>query len=451
MKSLKAGKHIHIIGVGGISMSGIAKWCISEGFEVSGSDKTYSETIDELKVLGIRAYVGSREEEIKAADTIVYSSAVPECDAELLCARNTGKIVYERHAFLAEIGKEFNNVIAVGGTHGKTTTTALTATMFLEDGKNFSAHLGGESLDLGGNFYIGGKDYFISEACEYKQSLLSFTPDCAVVLNVESDHPDCYESIEALRQTFAKFVDNTQKNGFIVINGALEYLNFHKCTNAHMLTFGYEQSFDCYAANISEHGGKCEYDVFFKQEYYGRIKSSLYGRHNIMNTLAAITVAECNGIERSAAIRAAKKFRGVKRRFEFVKMVNGARVVLDYAHHPSEITATIETAKKLSYRNLRVYFQPHTYSRTAKFFNEFAAAFSGVDDLSFVATYPARETPEMGKSAFELSYFVNANIAEAKYYDNLISAAAGISATAMPDDLILILGAGDIADIVKLL
>ncbi|MEG1985955.1 MAG: UDP-N-acetylmuramate--L-alanine ligase [Clostridia bacterium] len=450
MKNPFIGKNIHLIGIGGISMSGLAKWCNANDMTVSGSDVHHSETLIELQELGINAYAGSNVSIAGLADIVVYSSAISEGDAELCFCRAKKIVCFERHRFLGIVASLYNEVIAVSGTHGKTTVTGLLSTIFKRAEKSFTAHIGGDVKDLNGNFYMSGEEYFITEACEYKHSFLSLQPNTIIILNVESDHPDCYNALSDLEDTFTKFVSNMQNDGLIVINRDVDYRNLHICTNTHMLTYGFDAEADCYATNILEYLGKCEYDVILNKEHFCHIKSNMFGRHNILNALAAILTANYYGVSKQNIIETIETFKGIKRRFEFVGEVNGARIVIDYAHHPSEIVATLDAAKKMQYRNLRVYFQPHTYSRTKKYFDEFANAFENVDELSIVSTYPARETPDMGATAFELFYYINTCVQDAKYFDTLMAVATNILKTAMPDDLILILGAGDIAEVAKL-
>lgn len=442
---------IHFIGVGGISMSALAKWCALTGYRVSGSDRNYSGILNDLGALGIYTYVGINEAVAASADTVVYTSAVSADNPELAAARRAGVKALERHVFLGEMQKAFDKVIAVSGTHGKTTVTALISAVFKKAEMSFTAHIGGEAADLNGNLYAAGKDFFVTEACEYRRNFLSLNPDCTVILNIESDHPDCYGDIGELTDSFAEFVKNTRGGGIIVLNDNIAPENLHICKNKHMLTFGLNESSYCRAENISEHSGICEYDVYIKGEFFARVRPRLAGRHNIFNALAAITVCSYYGVDKKSIVSALEHFGGVKRRFELVKRINGADIILDYAHHPSEIKATLAAAKAVSKGEVKAYFQPHTYTRTDKYFDEFASCFTDADEISLLPTYPARETADMGRTAFELFYYINSNIREVSYFDNFLDAAANILKTARPDDLVLILGAGDINEIINLI
>lgn len=432
-------------------MSALAKLYKSLGNEVSGSDGEYSAVLSELNDLGINAYVGSDTTIATMADVVIYSSAIPKGDVELSVCLNKGIPCYERHTFLGKTAHNFQNTIAVSGTHGKTTTTGIIGAIFKNANLSATCHVGGKVKDLGGNFYGGGNKYFITEACEYKRSFLSLEPDVAVVLNVEPDHPDCYSDLPELIAAFAEFVGKVRKGGLVVVNSAIEYSYLHICEDVHIKTIGYDNTSDYYAENICNHLGRCEFDAYSGGNFYAHINLALYGRHNILNALSAIAVADFYNVDKNVVAKTLEEFGGIERRFDFLGEVNGAKIYSDYAHHPSEIEATLATAKQTNPRNLKVFFQPHTYSRTAKYFEAFSRAFRFADEISFVKTYAARETPDNGKTAFDLFYYVNANIQDARYFDALIDVATYIVSTAMPDDMILLMGAGDIEKVAQML
>lgn len=432
-------------------MSALAKLYKSLGNEISGSDGEYSAVLSELNDLGINAYVGSDITIATQADIVVYSSAILKDDVELIACIKRGISCFERHIFLGKTARNFENVIAVSGTHGKTTTTGLIGAIFKNAELSATSHVGGKVKDLGGNFYGKGDKYFITEACEYKRSFLSLEPDVAVVLNIEPDHPDCYSDLPELIAAFAEFVGKVRKGGLVVVNSAIEYSYLHICEDVHIKTIGFDNTSDYYAGNIIHHNGRCEFDAYSGENFYAHIKLALYGRHNILNALASIAVAEFYKIDIKYVVKTLEEFKGIERRFEFLGELNGAKVYSDYAHHPSEIEATLSTAKQTQHRNLRVFFQPHTYSRTAKYFEAFSRAFKLADEISFIKTYAARETPDSGKTAFDLFYYVNANVQDARYFDALIDVAAYIVSTAMPDDMIMLLGAGDIEKVAQML
>lgn len=432
-------------------MSGLAKWAKSEGAEVSGSDAVFSDTLIELADLGIKAYAGSNAAVVKAADFVVYTSSIADDDAEIIAAKSAGVPLVKRQDFLGALSRGFKRVIAVSGTHGKTTTTALLACVYSFSNKKFTAHIGGTVPSLGGNFIIKGTSTFITEACEYRESFLSLSPTTAIILNMEADHPDCYADLSLLVNAFKKFALKTRKDGFIVVNGDINYSILEVPEGVHMFTFGFSHMCDCYADNIIEHKGICEYDVVINKKTFAHIRSPLMGHHNIYNVLACALAAHLNGVSASNIAGGVENFKGVKRRFEDCGRVNGARVIHDYAHHASEINAVLRVARELTEGNLRVYFQPHTFSRTAKYFDNFVEVLSGADELCLLKTYAAREKENQGKSAFDLFMDLEQKVKHISYFQDILTAAAHLSATAMPADTVLILGAGDIVDMCKLL
>lgn len=445
-------KHIHFIGAGGISVSALIKLSLKLGAKVTGSDAVGGSYLDCLNSLGAKIYVGSRPEAVKSADLVVYSLAIPETDPEMMTARELDIPMLNRAQYLGNLSTLYDKIIAVSGTHGKTTTTALISAVCKNALLHCSAHIGGEVKDLGGNYYFNGFDYFITEACEYKKSLLELCPDYGVILNVESDHPDCYKTLSELYDTFNNFLSNTLvKNGIPVINGDSKYFKTLKSSNyySHMqsdaydsiLTFGLEHTNTCYAVNLTEKNGLYSFDVMLNNCLYGHINSTLYGHHNIYNLLCSVLVCAHIGIDKYVILDTLNKFSGVSRRFENLGEINGASVILDYAHHPSEIVASIEAAKHLTTKKLIVYFQPHTYSRTDKYFDDFIESLLDADELHLVKTFPARETPVMGRSAKDL-YEAILKRKKCIYHDDIKEAEASLY-KAQKNQLILLLGAGD--------
>lgn len=446
-----SGKKVHFIGVGGASMSALIRWAKSYGAEVSGSDGAYSKTLSGLIEDGFDVYVGTDENRIPDVDIVVYTSAVSDENPELSRARTLKKTVVERHDFLGLLSENFKKVIAVSGTHGKTTVTSLIAAILKNSGKKFTAHIGGFSNDLGGNFVRTGDEILVTEACEYKGHFLSLHPDILAILNVECDHPDCINTLSDALSLFAEFARNVPNNGLIIKNSNVKYCDLHICKNVHIENFGGADA-KWQAENIYSHGGICEYDILRNREYYMRVRPALFGRHNVKNVLAAVAVCDALSIDKNVMKEALENFKGVKRRLEKTGEVNGADVYVDYAHHPSEITASISAIKPVAKNRLFVIFQPHTFSRTAKYFQEFALSFNAADEVWFVPTYPAREKESDGKTSFDLFRYVDENVRPAEYVKDFVTAAKKIKETARVGDVIMILGAGDvdiIADLLK--
>lgn len=431
-------------------MSALSRLCKALGFKVSGSDASYSETLEKLQEDDVFCYAGHNLEVVRRADAVVYTAAVPEDDEELRAAEEEGKIIIERGEFLGLAAAEFGKTVAVAGTHGKTTVTALTALLFKNAGLDFTAHIGGLANDLNGNYYSTGKEYFVTEACEYRKNFLHLNPDCAVVLNVEQDHPDCYKSLRELYEAFDGFLLNcARRNGRIIINGDCGYYKMHKCSYDNMRTFGFGSTNDCYPADMCVRGGKYSFDIYMDNSKYAHIDSNMYGRHNVLNALALALISEQFHIDKSVLIRTLNTFSGVSRRFEEIKTVNGARVFSDYAHHPDEIAATVSAAREAGAERVVLYFQPHTFSRTLKYADGFAAALAGADKVTVVKTYPARETPDQGMDGLELSRRVSLR-KRCGYVKSLMAVASDIALTAREGDFIILTGAGDI-DLVRYL
>ncbi len=420
-------KKVHFIGVLGSSMSNLALISKALGFSVSGSDKNDNSLLSNLKKKGIDAYLGADAKRVKSADLVVYSSAVPESDSELKSARKFNKQVLPRAEFLGELSSLFDKVIAVSGTHGKSTVTAMLGEIFSLADYAPCVHLGGAYKDFG-KFET---KYFITEACEYKESFLTLTPDVAIVLNVESDHPDYFKSMSELYRAFTSFIERSKPNAPTLIGEKV------KISDEDKLKIGR----DAYTIKTNEKDGFFTFVPVIRGKTYPTVSLKVRGEHNVENALFALLVADIEGIKPEIAVKAIEGFSGVGRRYQTVGKINGATVISDYAHHPTEIIASIKTAK-LHSKTVTVYFQPHTYSRTEKLFSSFLSAFDGADKLIIVEEYPARETPDMGKSAKELADALS--LRRKCTYASLRTAKELLYSTAYVDETILLIGAGNI-------
>lgn len=448
-------KKVHFIGVGGISLSALAKLMIEFGATVSGSDSVDSEMLTELKSIGADIWVGSHPECINA-DIAVFSSAIQPDDPELVFVKKNCQEVYERHDFLGQVSALFDKVIAISGTHGKTTTTAMVTAIFKQAEKRFTAHIGGDAVGYS-NMVICGDEYFITEACEFKRSFLKLKPDIAVVLNIESDHMDCFKSEPELRSAFSAFVLGVKDGGVAVVKSGYEDI----CKDVQTVTF----------TNDSAEFQTCAYGAEFKEDYdivenkfdiiengkkLCEVKLNIHGAHNALNAVCACAVARLCNISVSDIKDALEGFQGVKRRFERTGSVNGAKIIFDYAHHPSEIAATITVARKM-FKRLAVIFQPHTYSRTKTLLGLFTKCFKEADSLSILPTYSAREKESEGMNAdrlfVELLCHHDKDAVTSRYnkLDGLCDAAFFIEKMSREYDCFLLLGAGDIINVDKLL
>lgn len=422
-------------------MSSLAKLMIMNGKTVSGSDLVYGKELVELNEWGAEVWAGHEPEKISQAELVVYSSAVPENDLEIEKARELNIPCVPRHVFLGELSKEFERVIAVSGTHGKTTTTAMLANVFLCADECFTAHIGG-NLPGSGNMIYKGYRYLITEACEYKKSFLSIKPAVAVVLNVEYDHPDTYATLEELYRAFDAFGSSAKE--CVVINRDCEYYNMHKCADVQELTFGIDGG-DYSVSDIFAYENGCfSFNVLKNGAKEAEIKLSVAGYHNIYNALAAYTAARFINLPLPIIVSGLNTFKGVERRFERRGSINGAAVYSDYAHHPSEITASLTTAKSLTKKRVIAVFQPHTYSRTSELLDGFVKSLTAADAVIIYKEYASREKPEDGLSARDLYNALQGKCQELYYYDSFLQLAKAVGRIAKEGDVVTVLGAGDV-------
>lgn len=413
-------------------MSALAKFLLLKGSTVAGSDNSDSVYVRDLIADGADIKVGSAAGSIKDYEVIVYTDAINENNLQLCEARKLNKEILSRGQLLTEVSRDFDKVIAVSGCHGKTTVTSMLAHIFSAAKKGICAHIGGRDASFS-NFYYCGNSYFLTEACEYKQNFLLLKPDIAVVLNTDPDHLECYGSAENLRLAYTRFAGSAEIS-------VLPYGDLKICG----VTFGYAKEADYSVGNINENSGKYGFCVYEKGKNIGEISLNVYGRHNILNALAATAAARAAGIAFEDIKNGLASFKGVERRFEHIGNVNGAEIIADYAHHPDEIAAAISTAQSIAKGKLSVVFQPHTYSRTKNLFNDFVKTLSPLENLLIYRTFAAREYFNDEGSALTLSQ----HIKNSRYGDAPEDLEDFIS-SACPGDIILVLGAGDIYDLAK--
>ncbi|MBR1867911.1 MAG: UDP-N-acetylmuramate--L-alanine ligase [Clostridia bacterium] len=440
MKEVKKGLKTHFIGIGGISMNALAKYLISMGFEVSGSDSVKSKFTDEIEALGGEVFIGQDARNIGEAQIVVYSSAIGEDNPELKEGRKRGLFVLSRAELLQMIAENFGSVIGVSGCHGKTTTTCMIAHIFRCAGKKFTSHIGGVDLILG-NFFASGSEYFLTEACEFKKNLLLLEPDTAVCLGTQFDHPDSYKDREDLKNCYFKFIGKGKK---AIINGDDENLATYDGKNA--VKFGLEKTNDYFPTDIREKKGRYSFVVNYGNGKSFPVKLKIYGYHNIYNALAACACALENGLSVEAVTEGLSSFIGVERRFENIGKLRGATVIADYAHHPDEIEAAFSAAEKLRAKKLFVVFQPHTYSRTLSLKDKFVTALNKIPELVIYKTYPAREEYVYGGSAYDL--YIECG-KKGIYFGDAEAMISYFKGKLKRGDVVLVLGAGDIYDVFK--
>lgn len=415
-------------------MSALAKLLTTCGYTVSGSDGVRGEETESLAFYGIKAYIGVDGEraELQEADAVVYTDAIAQDHAELATAKRLCKRIYARAELLQIVCDAFPHTIAVAGSHGKTTCTSMCAHILRSVGVPFTAHIGGEDGDFG-NFYTTGRDYFVTEACEYKRNLRKIKAEIAVVLNIDRDHMECYTGEEDLVNCFRSFCLSA-KTAFVCADD-------EKCARlGDLSTFGIQNVLSDYrAVDLRAVGEKYSFTV----EEYGkalcRVRLNAIGRCNVYNALAAFATLRSYGFHEREIKRGVEDFTAVKRRFEKIGAYHGASFVCDYAHHPREIAATVATAKGICKGRLYVVFQPHTYSRTKLLMDDFIAALRPIEYLAIYKTYPAREKYDAEGSAETLAQRVGS-----LYMENVYVLRTWLKKTVREGDTVLFLGAGDI-------
>ena len=452
LDELKQYKHIHMIGIGGTSMSGIATILKKWGFYVTGSDANQSELVDKLIENNIPVIIGHDLENIKRANLVVYSAAIPEDDVEMLEAKRLGIQTMERSTFLGLITKAYKNTICVSGTHGKTTTTSMLSVCFLEAKKDPTIQVGAILKQIGGNYRVGNSDCFILESCEYVESFLKFHPRTEVILNIDNDHLDYFKDLDHIKNAFVKFVKLLPEEGLLVVNADDENCaSLYKNTTAKIVTFGINnEKCNFVARNIAyDNNGFPLFDVYRNNTFYKSIKLSVPGLHNVYNALACIATCHEYGIEKETIKTALAKYTGAHRRFELVGETNGAYVYDDYGHHPTEIKAVYDAMKKKKYNRSWVVFQPHTYSRTKNLLADFAQVLSGFDNIIVTDIYAAREKNTLGISSTDLVNQININRIGKKaiYMSDFNEIAKYIRDRVMPNDIVLTIGAGTVTNI----
>lgn len=416
----------YFIGIGGISMSALAKLLFDKGYGVMGSDACKSKETEKLKKLGIKVNYKPNIKDVELSDIVVTSSAISDDNKELKEAERLNKQILTRGELLGQISKTYKHVIAVSGAHGKTTTTALIAHIFMEAGLQPTVHIGGIMQGYESNLIEGKNKFFITEACEYKDNFLNLHPDFSVILNIEPEHLDYFKTFENVKKSFKQFAK--QSKNFIAQEGLFDK----------GLTLGKDYTY----SNFLETINGIEFDYYKNNTFVFHVKCPLHGKHNVFNILAAIAVAEKYNIYGQLTQKALASFKGVKRRSESYQFKNNSKLIFDYAHHPTEIKCSINSIKKFCKGDLIVIFQPHTYSRTKKLFSEFLQAFDGADKLIIFKTYPAREKYDRAGSAKILAKALNKN-KKCRYSTNYCILK---KLNVKQDDCVLVLGAGDFYD-----
>lgn len=450
IEKLRKYKKIHMIGIGGVSMSGIAEILLNWGFIVTGSNNVENEATKKLQNNGIKVIIGHNSENVIGADVVVYTAAIKDDNVELRSARNLNIPTIERADFLGEITKCFNDTITVAGTHGKSTTTSMVSLCFLEALKDPSIQVGAELSQISGNYRVGNSEHFIIEACEYVESFLKFSPKSTIILNIDNDHLDYFENFENIKNAFVKYIKLLPDDGLLVVNGddntCLELPKFAK---AKALTYGItNKNVDFFAVNIEfNDDGFPEFDVYSHGKFYERIKLQVPGMHNVLNSLGCIALCDSYGISSTDIKNGLAKFVGTGRRFEYKGKVNGASIYDDYGHHPTEILATAKALMNKKYNKSWIVFQPHTYSRTKLLLEDFSKALLNFDNIIILDIYAAREKNTYGISSKDLVDKINELGKAAKYIPDFDECVNFIKNKVQENDIVLTQGAGTVTQI----
>lgn len=453
LSELKQGGHIHFIGIGGISMSGLAEIMLEAGYTVTGSDREKSHITEKLEAHGAKIYIGHLAQNIDGADLVVHTAAVHEDNPEMAEALKRGITRIDRAEFLGAVMKCYKNAIGIAGTHGKTTTTSMLAHALIYTQNDPTVSVGGELDIIGGNIKAGKSDFFLTEACEYTNSFLKFFPHVAVITNIEADHLDFFKDIQDIMESFRKYALLTKDKGYVVAWGEdPKIISALKDTGCNIIYYGLSPKYDFYADNIKYTSGFPEFDVMKKGEKLCHISLNVPGEHNILNAIASIAVCCIYGIDPEKAAKGIESFKGTHRRFEKMGELNGAPIIADYAHHPTEILATLKTAKKFNAEKIWCVFQPHTYTRTKTLWNDFLTCFDNADELILTDIYAAREKPDGVTTSEKLAAEMKNNRDNVIYIKNFNDIAEYLKENVRKNDMVFIMGAGDIiklADIIK--
>lgn len=447
-------KHIYFIGIGGISMSGLAEIMYDRGYKVSGSDMKSSTITSHLAHKNINIYVPHSGAHITPdIDLVVYTAAISQDNPELIKAKELGLDVISRAEFLGFLMKTYKYPICVSGTHGKTTTTSMLSETFISSGLNPTITVGGILKSIGGNIRAGGDEYFITEACEYCDSFLNFFPKIGIILNMEEDHMDYFKDIHQIRTSFQKFGKLIPWDGFLAINGHIEHTDqLISDMICKVETFGLDSSFDWYPENILFDDQACaSFDVYYKGTLKGNLKLHVTGMHNVLNALSVCAVCHFIHLDIEQINLGLSLFTGANQRFEIKGKLHDITIVDDYAHHPTEIAATLSVAQAFPHNRLFIVFQPHTYTRTKAFLNDFAAVLSKADNLIITDIYAAREKNPGDIHAKDIIDHMDTSGKNILYLSDFSEIADYLLENCLPGDLIITMGAGNVNQVADIL
>lgn len=438
-------KNIHFIGIGGISMSGLAEIVLNKNFNVTGSDMSQSELTDRLQKKGAIINIDHKAQNVIGADLVVYTSAINEKNSEYRYAIDNNIPIIDRATFLGELMKAYKDSIAVSGTHGKTTTTGMIASILNNSKLDSTILLGGELDSIGGNVKIGGNELLLTEACEYKGNFLKFYPTIGIILNIDEDHLDFFKGIDHIKDTFKSFINLIPDSGSIIVNGDDQHIkSIINRDSKNTITFGLSQSNDYYAYNIKfDYNGYPSYDLYINNNFIEKIHLNVVGKHNIYNSLSAIASTKIAGVKIKNIKSGLEVYKGTHRRFEDKGIVNDIQIIDDYAHHPTEIKATLDSISE-KYNKIWCVFQPHTYTRTNSLLKEFGESFNDADEVIVTDIYAAREADTGLVHSKDLVKELKNNNVNGKYIKTFEEIVDYLEKTVDKGDILITVGAGDV-------
>jgi len=438
---MQAGAKAHLIGIGGVSMSPLAEVLAGEGLTITGSDIVESPTVHHLRSLQIPVAIGHRTENVGEVDMIIRTAAAHDDNPEIMAAKAKGIPVFERAQAWGSLMKHYQNALCVAGTHGKTTTTSMCTHICMAADIDPTVMIGGTLPLIGASHRVGHGDTIVLESCEYCNSFLSFSPTIAVVLNIEEDHMDFFQDLDDILHSFRTFAELTPVEGTVVANfDDVNTMKMVEKLDRRVITFGMSSEADIACADLHWQDGLPSFDIIADGERYAKVKLRVPGMHNVMNALAAAAAAFALELSGRAVEDGLAAFQGAARRMEYKGSLNGAAVFDDYAHHPAELRALLSAVAALPYQRVICAFQPHTYTRTNAFFDDFVQELKAAEVVLLAEIYAAREENTIGISARQLAE----KIPNAQYFENLSGLKCKLRELAQPGDLILTVGAGNI-------
>ncbi len=448
-------KRIHCLGIGGIGLSAVAEILADNGHIVTGSDINKSEVTTNLENKGIKIYYAHDAENVEDVDAIVYSTAVSDENPEVIRAKELNLPLFSRAEVLGILMSRYKNSVAICGTHGKTTVTSMTSLVLRNADYKPTILVGGNLPEINGNVEIGSNEFFVTEACEYMDSFLSLKPSIGVILNIDSDHLDYFKDMDHIVRSFRTFATRIPEDGIIIAFGDNPFVKEALKDRDNKITYGYSEKNDFYAENIIfDDRGFPEFDICHDGRRVAHLHLSVPGEHNVLNSMAAFVTAAYLKVGIPVITETLNSFGGTHRRFDYTGVTtNGVKVIDDYAHHPTEIKATLSATKNVKHNKLWLVFQPHTYTRTKALFNEFIDSFADTDALIITDIYAARE-----KNVYDISSYKLVMAMKEKYPDREIyyvqdfdDIVKFLERKASENDIIMTMGAGDVYKVGEIL